>query len=200
MRSNYRVPPGCITALILLTLLSLPVSALNVTYQVLDDGSGYHTQADLISTDRFDIVQSGMLGERVPIPVTNVSLTQAGINVSYTQEREGIRFEKGNYTVRYDARISGNSFQVQFSEPVQVTLVLPEKFRVDNPLLTSVQPAGSNITRNENKTVIRWDKARYIDIRFYDSNQESLLGIFGQFWLIIAIMLLLPFIFSYRRQ
>jgi hypothetical protein len=178
----------------------VPAYAQNITYFVSEDGSGYHAIADVTDVDRFDFVQSGMLGERVPFPVTNISLTQNGINSSYTEEREGIRFSKGNYTVEYDGKVSGNSFQVQYSDFGRATVILPEKYRVNNPLLTSIQPGGANISESENKTVIEWDKARYIDIRFYDANQESLLSIFGQFWFIIAILLLIPFLFNQKRQ
>ncbi|MFH0967356.1 MAG: DUF5803 family protein [Methanobacteriota archaeon] len=181
-------------------ILVLPVAALNITYLISEDGSGYHAIASVNNTDRFDFVQSGMLGERVPLAVTNVSLYQEGSNVSYTQEREGIKFPLGNYTIGFDGKLSGNTFQAQYSEFGNVSVVLPEKFKVDNPLLTSLQPGGSNITRELNRTRIQWEKARSIDIRFYDAGQESLLSIFGQFWLIIAVMLLLPFLFSRGRQ
>jgi hypothetical protein len=166
----------------------------------MNTGSSYHALAEVNDTDKFDIVQSGMMGERVPIPVTNLTLVRDGVNASFKTEREGIRFDKGNYTIGYDGRISGNAFQILYTDPVQVTITLPGKYKVDNPLLTSIQPSGSNISQTQNETIIRWDKTRYIDLRYYDAGQETLLSIFGQFWFIIAIMLLLPFIFSYRRQ
>jgi hypothetical protein len=201
MRRYNGITTGCITALILLSALIIPVCGLNISYDVLEDGSGYHAVGEVIESDRFDFIQSGMLGERVPTPVTNVSLTKDSKIATFKEERDGIRFEKGNYSVSYDGKINGNTFQVQYIDPAMVTIVLPEKFRVDNPLLTSIQPGGSNISRtNTNQTVIHWDKARYFDIRFYDSNQESLLSIFGQFWFIIAVMLLLPFLFARGRQ
>ena len=200
MRSNTRVPAGCIAVLILLVFLTLPVAALNISYQIFEDGSGYQADASVNNTDRFDFVQSGMMGERVPLAVTNISLTQNGMNVSYVTEREGIRFPSGNYSIEFEGKLSGNSFQTLFTEPAFVSVVLPGKFRVDNPLLTSIQPSGANITHNLNQTTINWEKARYLDIRYYDANQENLLSIFGQFWLIIAVMLLLPFILSRNRQ
>jgi hypothetical protein len=176
------------------------VCALNITYSIAEDGSGYRAVALVNSTDRFDFIQSGMLGERVPIPVTNISLFKDGINSSFKQEREGIRFPKGNYTVGFEGKLSGNAFQTQFAEFGEVTIILPDTYKVDNPLLTSIQPGGSRITRGTNQTIIRWDKARSLDIRFYDAGQEKLLSIFGQFWLIIAVMLLLPYLFSRGRQ
>ncbi|PKL59782.1 MAG: hypothetical protein CVV33_06065 [Methanomicrobiales archaeon HGW-Methanomicrobiales-4] len=200
MRRYHRIPAGCLTVLILVLILVLPATALNITYLISEDGSGYRGVASVNSTDRFDFVQSGMLGERVPLTVTNISLYQDGSNVSYSQEREGIRFPLGNYTIGFEGKMSGNTFQTQYSEFGNVTIVLPEKFKVDNPLLTSLQPGGANISRNLNQTIIHWEKARYLDIRFYDAGQESLLSIFGQFWLIIAVMLLLPFLFSRGRQ
>ena len=199
MRSNSRIITGCVTALILV-VLTLPVSALNVTYLVSEDGTGYRAVADVNTTDRYEFVQSGVLGERVPLAVTNVSLTQDGVRVNFTEERGVIRFPSGNYTITYNGVITGNTFQSQLPEPGNLSVILPEHYKVDNPLLTSIQPCGSRINRSANLTEITWEKTRYFDIRFYDANQESLLGIFTQFWLIIAVMLLLPFLFSRGRQ
>lgn len=200
MRRYNRIITISIAALILLVILPACSSGMNISYRVSDDGSRYLAEASVNNTDRVDFVQSGMMGERVPLPVTNISLMQNGTNATYTTEREGIRFLKGNYSVQYEGRISGNAFQTLYSDPVQVSVILPERYRVDNPLLTSLQPTGANITHDQNETVITWDKARYLDIRFYDANQESLLSIFGQFWLIIAVVLLLPFVLSKGRS
>lgn len=195
MRRNPRITSGCTAALILLVLVIVPSSGAAISYQISENGTAFHAGAE-ITGERFDFVQSGMLGERVPMAVTNVSVTQNGTAISYTTDREGVRFPPGNYSVGFDGKVSGNAFQTVYSEPQQVTVRLPERFRVDNPLLTSLQPSGATVIREGNLTEIRWEKARYIDIRFYDQGQENLLGIFGQFWLIIAVMLLLPFILS----
>ena len=199
MRRNNRITTFSIAALILLIILPSCSSGMNISYRVSDDGVRYLAEAVANDTDRFDFVQSGMMGERVPLAVSNISLMQNGTNATYTTEREGIRFARGNYSVQYEGRITGNAFQTLYSDPVQVRVILPERYRVDNPLLTSLQPAGANITHDQNETVITWDKARYLDVRFYDANQESLLSIFGQFWLIIAVVLLLPFVLSRNR-
>lgn len=200
MRRNTRVFIGCITTLIILGLF-FPVSGLNITYTIADDGARYTAVAILNQTDRYDFVQSGMLGERVPLEVRNVTLLHEGQNVSFRTEREGIRFNTSNYTLMFDGAVSGNTFQTQFPDPGRVTIILPEKYNVDNPLLTSIQPGGAGITRgDQNTTLISWEKARYIDIRFYDATQENFLGIFAQFWLIIAVLLLMPFLFAGRRQ
>jgi len=198
MRSNARIITGCIAFLIV--LIFLPAAALNVTYLVADDGAGYHAVASVNGTDRYEFMQSGALGEQVPLKVTNVSLFQEGRNTTYTEDRAGIKFPTGNYSITYDGGISGNSFQSQLPEAGFVSVILPDRYKVDNPLLTSIQPSGSHVNRSMNQTVITWDKTRYFDIRFYDVNQENLLGIFIQFWLIIAVMLLLPFLFSRGRQ
>lgn len=200
MRRNTRVLTGCITTLIILGLF-VPASGMNITYTIADDGARYTAVAILNQTDRYDFVQSGMLGERVPLEVNNVTLLQGGQHVSFRTEREGIRFNTSNYTLMFDGAISGNTFQTQFPDPGQVTIILPEKYKVDNPLLTSIQPGGAGISRgDQNSTLISWEKARYIDIRFYDATQENFLGIFAQFWLIIAVLLLMPFLFAGRRQ
>lgn len=198
MRSNTRVITGCITTLILV-ILAIPVSALNVTYQIADDGTGYHAEAVVNATDRYEFMQSGALGEQVPLKVTNITLFENGVNKTYTEERGGIKFPSGNYSITFDGQISGNTFQSQLPEPGSVSIILPEHYKVDNPLLTSIQPGGARVNKSLNQTIVTWDKTRYFDIRFYDANQENLLGIFAQFWLIIAVMLLLPFLFSRGR-
>ncbi|HWQ66488.1 MAG TPA: DUF5803 family protein [Methanospirillum sp.] len=199
MRRNTRITAGCLTALILV-LLGVPVSALNVTYLVSENGTSYGATASVNSTDKYEFFQSGMLGERVPLEIHNISLWREGVNTSYTEERGVIRFESGNYTIRYDGKISGNTIQAQFTEPGEISVVLPEKLKVDNPLLTSIQPGGSVISHDANASIVRWEKARYLEIRFYDAGQENLLSIFAQFWLIIAVMLLLPFVLSRNRE
>jgi hypothetical protein len=39
-----------------------------------------------------------------------------------------------------------------------------------------------------------------VDLRFYDENRETLLYLFGNFWIIIAVVLLLPFMITMRRD
>jgi len=38
-----------------------------------------------------------------------------------------------------------------------------------------------------------------VDLRFYDKNRETILYLFGNFWIIIAIVLLVPFFLTMRR-
>jgi hypothetical protein len=39
-----------------------------------------------------------------------------------------------------------------------------------------------------------------IDLRFYDKSREDLLYLFGNFWIVIAVVLLLPFVITMRRK
>jgi hypothetical protein len=64
---------------------------------------------------------------------------------------------------------------------------------ITNPLLTSLQPSGSVIEEGNNTTLISWTKVRSVEVRYYDEGQEHLLFLFAQFWLIFAVVLLIPF-------
>ena len=77
---------------------------------------------------------------------------------------------------------------------------LPAELDVRNPLLASFSP-GANVTRfADYTTLIKWMKIRTIEIRFYDPWREQLLYLFGNFWIIIAIALLLPFLIIMKKS
>ncbi len=60
---------------------------------------------------------------------------------------------------------------------------------------------GANVTRfSDNTTIIQWDKVTSIDLRFYDQGREQLLYLFGNFWIVIAIVLLLPYLMTMRKK
>lgn len=168
---------------------------------MLPGGDTYRGEVTLVNASEYSFWEPGVLGERVPLAVTNVSVSGAcGENCTYTEKsRNTITFEKGNVTVTYEARITENNFQILFTEPSNLTVVLPPGQNVENPLLGQVSEGGTVSTEN-NTTVISFDRVRYAGVRFYDASRERLLYIFGSVWLTVAVVLLFPFLLMGRRR
>jgi hypothetical protein len=143
---------------------------------------------------------SGMLGESIPVSVTNVSLVaENGTPVDYNWTTQWnspstISFPKGNYSLSYHAPLKDYHLQGQFHAPYNVSVYLPEGYSVKNPLLAGLS-TGSNVTSfADNTTLVTWKGVGSFDIRFYDPGREELLYLFAQFMVIIAIVLLMPYV------
>lgn len=142
-----------------------------------------------------------MLGERIPQKAGNIRVvgdcSPCPFNTSGTSS---ITFPKGNYTILYTAAMRDYHLQTAFEHPYDVNVTLPSEFDVRNPLLAGMNP-GAQITGNsDNTTTISWNRTMTIDLRFYDKNRESLLYLFGNFWIVIAIVMLVPFLITMRRK
>ncbi len=111
-----------------------------------------------------------------------------------------ITFERGNYTVSYISPIRDNHLQASFKSPYHVNISLPQEFAVQNPLLAGISPGANVIRYPDNSTLIQWNKTLSVDLRFYDQGRESLLFFFLQFMAIIAVVMLLPFLLTMRKQ
>jgi hypothetical protein len=90
--------------------------------------------------------------------------------------------------------------QAAFEHPYSVNVSLPEEFDVRNLLLAGINPGAIIIGELDNSTTVRWNRTMSIDLRFYDKNRETLLYVFGNFWVVIAIVLLLPFVITMKRR
>jgi hypothetical protein len=168
---------------------------------VLPNGTAFWASFELEGAENFRFTEPGILGERVPIAVSGVELTTNGspapFEFSGTSE---IRFSRGNYTVSYQAPLRESHFSASFDSPYQVEVLLPPDFDVRDPLLGMVSPGGVvNASPDGNKTVT-WNGTRSFELRFYDASQESLLYLFGNIWLMAAVVLLLPFALTWRRK
>lgn len=176
----------------------VPVAAVNLSATLQKDGKTYNATVLVNNSDRYDLIQPGMVGERIPLDARNISVRNETDEISVKPDRGVLSYPPGNYTIRYDGLVTANTFQFLFTEPANVTVTLPDPFLVGNPLLTSLQPAGSVISTGNNATSVSWNLVRSVELRFYDEGQEHLLFLFAQFWLIIAVVLLLPFFLSKR--
>jgi len=180
-------------------ILTAPVSALCADFRVLPDGTTYQAAVEVTGSE-YGFWMQGLLGERVPLAVDDVQVIGASGQVEYRKVNAAtIAFPAGNYTIRYRAPIRDNHIQAVFDEPYSVTVHLPPGLDVQNPLLGLISPGG-RVTEEENGSItIRWDRAPYVEVRFYDPGREILLNTFGTIWMIAAIVLLLPYLLSRRR-
>lgn len=154
-----------------------------------------------MNKESYAFVESGLLGERIPLKVEGVNLTGAcdPCNTTWSPPST-IMFLKGNYTVSYMAQIRENHIQLAFEEPYNVTIGLPSGLDVRNPFMGMISPGGI-ATDRENETVeVTWESTRNAEIRFYDAGRLDLLYLFGNFWIILAVILLMPFVLTMRRR
>jgi hypothetical protein len=195
------------TALIILLAAIPSAGALSADYLIFPNGTAYRASIEIVDSSRFEFVDTGMLGEPVPLTVGEVQLSgncspcrfnQSG--PSFTSNVRALTFERGNYTVSYVSPLRDNHLQVSFKSPYHVNITLPQEFNVQNPLLAGMSP-GANVTRfPDNTTLIQWNKTLSADLRFYDQDRETLLYFFLQFMGIIAVVMLLPFLLTMRKN
>ena len=182
-------------------ILSVPALALSAEYRVYPNGSAYQGSVRLQNTDRFEFSEVGMLGEKIPVPVTGVSLSGECTPCNFSwRDRTTITFPKGNYTVHFTGTINQNHMVVAFPEPYQVVIYLPSDFDVRNRLIGMINPSDAVVTEEkEGNLMISWNATRSAELRFYSPDRVVWLTWFGQFWIIVAIVLLLPFFLSRKR-
>jgi len=179
----------------------MPCAALHAEYRVLPNGTAYNASIDVADVNKFDFFELGMLGERIPQRVGNIEVTgncsPCEFNVSGISS---ITFARGNYTVLYTAPMRDYHLQAAFDSPYRVNVTLPQEFDVRNPLLAGISPGAVIIGERNNTTTVQWNRTMSVDLRFYDNNRETLLYMFGNFWVVIAIVLLVPFLITVRRK
>ncbi|MCK9591818.1 MAG: DUF5803 family protein [Methanoregula sp.] len=211
-----RTPPGdqrrsAIAALciaLIITLVVVPsAGALSADYLVFPNGTAYRASIEIEDSSRYEFVDTGLLGEPAPLTVGEVQLSGNcspcrfnKTGPSFTSNVMAITFERGNYTVSYISPIRDNHLQASFKSPYHVNISLPQEFAVQNPLLAGISPGANVIRYPDNSTLIQWNKTLSVDLRFYDQGRESLLFFFLQFLAIIAVVMLLPFLLTMRKQ
>ena len=191
---------ACCVALII-SILFAPCTALSAEYRVLSNGSAYNASVEVAGSDRFEFYDFGVLGERIPIKAGNITISGNCSPCQFNQSgTSAITYTKGNYTLNYTAPLRDFHLQAMFDKPYNVNVTLPEGFDVRNPLLAGISQGGTIVTGEDNSTTVMWSKTTSVDLRFYDKTREDLLYLFGNFWLIIAVVLLVPFLFIRRTK
>ena len=182
-------------------MLTCPVYGLSATYQVLPNGSAYYGTIQVEKSTGYQFFETGQLGERVPVKVSNVSLSGECAPCSFNMSGDtSISYPEGNYTISYQGQVEENHLVASYDNPYNVTVNLPEGLDVRNPFLGVISPGGVATLVNNTSVDIVWTGVKSIEIRFYDQPRESLLYLFGNFWLIIAFVLLTPYVLSMRRK
>jgi hypothetical protein len=182
-------------------LISIPALALTAEYRIYPNGSSYQGEVDLKDAEQYQFTEIGMLGERVPIQVTGVSLSGPCFPCCFTwQDESTIRFTKGNYTLHFTGSVRENHLVTAYAEPYHVTMILPPGLDVRNRLLGMISPGGEVSEAKDGSVIVTWNETRSAEVRYYPPDRETLLIWFGQFWIIIAIVLLLPFFLMRTRK
>lgn len=197
-RRGSRIPALC-AALIFLAAFFYPASALDANFFVAENGSAFHAEVCVQETDRYEFSEPGLLGEKVPVDVSNISLVdESGGGAEFEEQWNSISFETGNYTVGFDQEFGNRDFRVLMDAPYNITLYLPGEYHVENPLLGTVSTGGS-VDKAANFSTVSWKMKKYAEARFYDDMQEKMLLAFGSFWLVLVIIFLIPYLLARRK-
>jgi hypothetical protein len=198
-RRGFAVAAICIA--LVAALLVLPGAALHAEYHILPNGTAYNASIDVAGAQKFEFFETGMLGERIPQKVSNIEVAGNCSPCLFNMSgASSITFPQGNYTIRYMAPLRDFHLMAGFERPYSVNISLPREFDVRNPLLAGMNPGAVIISERDNSTTVQWNRTTSVDLRFYDQNRETLLYLFGNFWIIIAVVLLLPFMITVRRK
>ncbi|HVP94779.1 MAG TPA: DUF5803 family protein [Methanoregulaceae archaeon] len=174
---------------------------MSAEYQVLPNGNAYYGTVQVERSTGYQFFETGPLGERIPVKVNNVSLSGNCAPCTFnTSGDSAINYPEGNYTISYQGPLRDNHLITSYDSPYNVTVNLPAGLDVRNPFLGVISPGGEARLVDNTSVDIRWTGVRSIEVRFYDQPRESLLYLFGNFWLIIAFVLLTPYVLSMRRK
>jgi hypothetical protein len=201
-RNRCRPAVAALCAALLILLSVFPVSALTAEYLVYPNGTAYLASIQFEEASQYEFNEVGVMGEHIPLNVGDVQLAgPACSNCSFNWSGSSkITFPEGNYTVSYVGPLRDNHIQGIYDRPYHVNVTLPQEFDVRNPLLAGLS-LGANVTRYpDNTTTIQWDNVTSVDLRFYDQGREQLLYLFGNFWIVIAIVLLVPYLMTMRKK
>jgi hypothetical protein len=175
-------------------------AALNASFQVAPGGAAYSAAVGVDGADGYSFWDYGPLGERIPRPVSNVTLHGACGNCSFDWvDPFTMNFTRGNYTILYSGEIMENHLQGTFESPYRVSVLLPQGLDVRDPFLGMRSP-GSEIAEGPSSLTIVWNSTRSFELRFYTPDRERFLLIFGALWLVGLVLVLIPYLLSRPRR
>jgi len=173
-------------------------AAPSASFVIAPGGASYNATVGVVAADTYSFWDYGPLGERIPRTVTNVSLHGACGNCSFDwTDPFTMNFTEGNYTILYSGTIMENHLQGNFDTPYDVSVVLPPGLDVRDPFLGMRSP-GSGIAENGSTLTIEWNSTPSFEVRFYTPERERILLIFGVFWAVGLVLVLIPFLLSRR--
>lgn len=192
----------CLVLILASSITACYAAIPSASYDIFPNGTTYHANVEITEVARYEFADAGVFGEPVTLKVSGVTLSNSTCSKCpfNWSGPSMIIFAKGNYTLDYVAPVQDYHLQASYRIPYYVNVTLPPEFDVRNPLLAVLSP-GANITITPmNSTIVEWKGTRQIDLRFYDRNREAVLFLFGNIWLVIAIVLILPFLLTIKRQ
>ena len=173
--------------------------ALSASFQVAPGGAAYNATVDIENADGYSFWDYGPLGERIPRPVSNVSLRGTCGNCTFDWvDPFTMNFTQGNYTLLYSGEIMENHLQGTFESPYNVSVVLPQGLDVRDPFL-GMRSTGSEIEEGPSSLIIVWNDTRTFEFRFYTPDRERLLFVFGVLWIVGLVLVLIPYLLSRRE-
>jgi hypothetical protein len=182
------------------------VGALSAEYSIFPNGTAYKASIGINDTERYKFADMGFMGEDVPLAVREVQLFQDDQPATFNSSTPwgapaSISFAKGNYTLSFIAPLRDNSLNVVYQKPYNISVMLPQNFSVQNPLLAGLSN-GANVTRNpDNSTTISWTRTYSFDLRFYSQSQQDILIFFLQFMaILIVVLVVIPYVLSMRQE
>jgi hypothetical protein len=175
--------------------------AANASFQIIPGGTSYSASVDVVDADGYGFWDIGPLGERIPRPVTNVSLHGEPCgNCSFDwPDPFTMNFTEGNYTILYSGQITENHLQGTFDSPYHISVTLPPGLDVRDPFLGMRSP-GSEVEANDSSLTIEWNSTRSFELRYYTPERERLLLIFGALWLVGLVLVLIPYLVERRMR
>ncbi len=192
--------PALAALCLALILICTPAAAEEAAFRVLSGGTTYEASIQVTGSE-YTFWTPGLMGERVPLQVEEVEVLGLSGPVEYKEAGHGvITFPEGNYTVAYRAPVRDNHLVAAFDAPYAVTVVIPGEFDVRNPLIGMISQGGVISSGSNETTEVAWDNVTVAEVRFYSPEREILLNAFGTIWLAVAIVVLLPFLISRRRD
>ncbi|MEN6517148.1 MAG: DUF5803 family protein [Methanospirillum sp.] len=200
MRAPHRDRRGPLLAA-LCALLLIPVLAAALPaadYRIEENGTAYTATVELEQAEVYAFAEPGVLGEQVPARVSGIRLAAPnGTGVTY-EDLGGsvISFPRGNYTISFAGEIKDSQLQQVYDRAYRANVTVPAVYNVTNPILGGYSQGANVTTLPGGATELTWQSTREVRVRFYDSGRESLLWFFATTWVVVAIVLLFPFLLN----
>jgi hypothetical protein len=187
---------AALCALLLIPALAAALPAAD--YRIAENGTAYAATVELEQIEDYVFAEPGVLGEQVPATVSGIRLVAAnGTNATY-EDLGGsvIAFPKGNYTLSFDGVIKNSELLQVFDRDYRANVTVPAGYNVTNPVLGGYSQGANVTTLSGGGTDLSWQSTREVRVRFYDPVRESFLWFFATIWVVVAIVLLTPFVLN----
>jgi hypothetical protein len=184
-----------------LIILICPAGALTAEYRVMPGGNAYTASVTVIDSAEYGFWAQGMLGERIPMQVEEISIIGEDGAIEYSRAGSNVvTFPVGNYTINYGGPIRNNHLQVTFEQPYNLTVLLPEGLDVRNPMLGVISHGGVAARGHDGAVSVTWNQTTFAEFRFYDPLHETLLSAFGTIWIIAVAIFVFPYLVGRRKK